>query len=159
MVSASCRCSTANWPSANGRLALSQKAKPRGSAIVTNFTSAAVSYTHLTLPTILSLIDVEPITDRPIDGISLVPLFDGKLAKRGRPIGFESKGQTAWIGDRYKLYSSGKAKGSPQLFDLIADPSEKQDLAKCEPGLAKRLAKELAAWRESCRASATGNDY
>ena len=111
------------------------------------------------LPTILALIDVEPITDRPIDGISLVPLFDGKLAKRGRPIGFESKGQTAWIGDRYKLYFSGKAKGAPQLFDLIADPSEKQDLAKREPGLAKRLAKELTVWRESCRASATGNDY
>ena len=70
-----------------------------------------------------------------------------------------SKGQTAWIGDRYKLYSSGKAKGSPQLFDLIADPSEKQDLAKREPGLAKRLAKELTVWRESCRACATGNDY
>ena len=85
------------------------------------------------LPTILALLDVEPITDRPIDGISLVPLFDGKLAKRGRPIGFESKGQTAWIGDRYKLYFSGKAKGAPQLFDLIADPSEKQDLAKRDP--------------------------
>ena len=111
------------------------------------------------LPTILALLDVEPITNRPIDGISLVRLFDGKLAKRGRPIGFESKGQTAWIGDRYKLYSSGKAKGGPQLFDLIADPSEKQDLAKREPGLAKRLARELAVWRESCRASATGRDY
>ena len=45
------------------------------------------------------------------------------------------------------------------MFDLIADPSEKQDLAKREPGLAKRLAKELAVWLESCRASATGKDY
>ena len=86
-------------------------------------------------------------------------MFDGKLAKRSRPIGFESKGLTARLGDGYKLYSSGKAKGVPQLFDLIADPSEKQDLAKREPGLAKRLAKELAAWRESCRASAAGRDY
>ena len=111
------------------------------------------------LPTILALLGVESITDRPIDGISLVPLFDGKLAKRGRPIGFESKGQTAWIGDRYKLYSNGKAKGTPKLFDLIADPAEKQDLAKREPGLAKRLARELAAWRDSCRASAAGRDY
>ena len=111
------------------------------------------------LPTILALLGVEPITDRPIDGISLVPLFDGKLAKRGRPIGFESKGQTAWIGDRYKLYSNGKAKGTPKLLDLIADPSENQDLAKREPGLAKRLTRELAAWRNSCRASAAGKDY
>ena len=60
---------------------------------------------------------------------------------------------------RYKLYSSGKAKGAPQLFDIITDPSEKQDLAKREAGLAKRLAKELADWRQSCRASAAGRDY
>jgi arylsulfatase A-like enzyme len=111
------------------------------------------------LPTILDLLNTKPITDRPIDGISLVPLFDEKMAKRDRPIGFESKGQTAWIGDRYKLYSSGKTKGGHQLFDLVADPSEKQDLAKRQPGLAKRFVGELAAWRASCRASAAGEDY
>ena len=82
-----------------------------------------------------------------------------RQTQRGRPIGFESKNQTAWIGDRYKLYSTGKAKGGHQLFDLVADPAEKKDLAKRQPGLAKRLAKELADWRKSCRASAAGNDY
>ena len=111
------------------------------------------------LPTLLQLLNIKPITDRPIDGISLVPLFDGKMTQRGRPIGFESKNQTAWIGDRYKLYLTGKAKGGHQLFDLIADPAEKQDLAKRKPDLAKRLAKELADWQKSCRASAAGNDY
>ncbi len=111
------------------------------------------------LPTILDLVGAKPVAGRPIDGISLVPLFDEKMAKRDRPIGFESKGQTAWIGDRYKLYSSGKTKGGHQLFDLVADPSEKQDLAKRQPGLAKRFVGELAAWRASCRASAAGEDY
>ena len=111
------------------------------------------------LPTILALLGIDPINDRPIDGINLLPLFDGKMVERNRPIGFESKGQTAWVGDRYKLYSSGKTKSEHQLFDLIADPSEKQNLVKREPALAKRLAKELADWRESCRASAAGRDY
>ena len=53
-----------------------------------------------------ALIDVEPITDRPIDGISLVPLFDGK-AKRGRPIGFESKAKPR-IGDRFNFTSAAR---------------------------------------------------
>ena len=110
------------------------------------------------LPTILDLLGVEPITDRSIDGISLVPLLDGNMAKRGKPIGFESKGQLAWVGDRYKLYRSGGA-AEFKLFDLVADPSEKTDLTKAQPRLAKRLAGELAAWRASCRASAAGEDY
>ena len=110
------------------------------------------------LPTILDLVGAKPVAGRPIDGISLMPLLDGKLAKRGKPIGFESKGQLAWIGERFKLYRGG---GSAKfnLFDLVADPSEKTDLAKRQPGLAKRLAGELAAWRASCQASAAGEDY
>ncbi|MDP7584991.1 MAG: N-acetylgalactosamine 6-sulfate sulfatase, partial [Verrucomicrobiota bacterium] len=64
----------------------------------------------------------------------------------------------AWIGERFKLYRGG---GSAKfnLFDLVADPSEKTDLAKRQPGLAKRFVGELAAWRASCRASAAGEDY
>jgi len=114
------------------------------------------------LPTLLDLVGAKPVADRPIDGMSLVPLIDGSLAKRGNPIGFESKGQLAWVGDQYKIYSSGKAKnGQPKfkLFDLVADPSEKNDLAKTMPRLAKRLTGELAAWRASCKASAAGKDY
>ena len=110
------------------------------------------------LPTILGLLEAKPVSDRPIDGMSLVPLLDGNLAKRGQPIGFESKGQLAWIGDRYKLYRKGGA-AEFKLFDLVADPSEKNDLAKAKPRLAKRLAGELAAWRASCQASAAGKDY
>ena len=90
--------------------------------------------------------------------MSLVPLLDGKLAKRDRPIGFESKGQLAWIGDRYKLYRKGGA-AEFKLFDLVADPSEKNDLAKAQPRLAKRLAGQLEEWRASCQVSAAGKDY
>ena len=62
----------------------------------------------------------------------ILPLLKNKMTNRGKAIGFESKGQTAWIGDRYKLYSSVKARSEPQLFDLKTDPSEKKNLAKLE---------------------------
>ena len=73
--------------------------------------------------------------------MSLVPLIDGSLAKRGKPIGFESKGQLAWVGDRYKIYSQRQRNGQPKfkLFDLVADPSEKNDLAKTMPRLSQAL--------------------
>lgn len=111
------------------------------------------------LPTILDLLNIKPITDRPIDGISLLPLFKNQMTKRGKSIGFESRGQTAWISDRYKLYFGGKPKDEIQLFDLEKDPSEKQNLAKSKPKLVKQLANELASWRTSCQLSATGKDY
>jgi len=111
------------------------------------------------LPTIIDLVSAKPVANRPIDGISLVPLLDGKLRKRGQPIGFESKGQLAWIDGRYKLYRNSSTAAEFMLFDLVADPSEKTDLAKAKPNLAKRLIGELAAWRASCQASATGKDY
>jgi len=88
-----------------------------------------------------------------------LPLFKNQMTKRGKSIGFESKGQTAWIGDRYKLYFNGKSRDEIQLFDLVTDPSEKQNLAKIKPILAKKLANELATWRRSCQLSATGKDY
>ena len=39
------------------------------------------------LPTVLELAGVEP-PDRPLDGVSLVPLIEGRMAGRPRPLGF-----------------------------------------------------------------------
>jgi hypothetical protein len=41
-------------------------------------------------PTILDVIGMETDKDRPLDGISLLPLFKGEMEKRSRPIGFWS---------------------------------------------------------------------
>ena len=94
----------------------------------------------------------------PIDGISLLPLIEGKMAERPRPIGFESAGQVALIGNRYKIYGKGK---SPryQLYDLIKDPGEKHDLAAEKPDIVKKMAAILERWRASCKDSLAGKDY
>ncbi len=44
----------------------------------------------------------------PIDGVSLLPLIEGKMKQRPMPIGFESAGQVALIGNRYKIYSANR---------------------------------------------------
>jgi arylsulfatase A-like enzyme len=118
------------------------------------------------LPTILEIIGAEQTDKRPLDGISLVPLFKGKMKERGQPIGFQSAGQVALISDRYKIYGSGGRKKEQELmlpklklFDLKKDPSEKKDLAAQHPDIIKKMAVTLKQWRESCRHSDTGGDY
>jgi len=118
------------------------------------------------LPTILEIIGAEQTDKRPLDGISLVPLFKGKMKERGQLIGFQSAGQVALISDRYKIYGSGGRKKEQKLtlpklklFDLKKDPSEKNDLAAQHPDLIKKMTATLKQWRKSCRHSDTGGDY
>ena len=118
------------------------------------------------LPTILEIIGAKQTDKRPLDGISLVPLFKGKMKERGQPIGFQSAGQVALISDRYKIYGSGGRKKEQELtlpklklFDLKKDPSEKNDLAAQHPDLIKKMTATLKQWRKSCRHSDTGGDY
>ncbi|MDE2679746.1 MAG: sulfatase-like hydrolase/transferase [Verrucomicrobiota bacterium] len=118
------------------------------------------------LPTILDLIGAEQTDKRPLDGISLVPLFKGEMKARGNPIGFQSAGQVALISDRYKIYGSGGRKKEQELtlpklklFDLKKDPFEKNDLAAQHPDLIKKMTGTLEQWRKSCRHSDTGGDY
>jgi len=115
------------------------------------------------LPTILEIIGAKQTDKRPLDGISLLPLFDGKMKERGQPMGFQSSGQVALIGDRYKIYGSGKKQDTSlpalKLFDLKKDPGEKNDLAGKHPDLVKKMSATLEQWRRSCRRSDTGGDY
>lgn len=118
------------------------------------------------LPTILEIIGAKQTDKRPLDGISLMPLFKGKMKERGQPIGFQSAGQVALISDRYKIYGSGGRKKEQELtlpklklFDLKKDPSEKNDLAAQHPDLIKKMTATLKQWRKSCRHSDTGGDY
>jgi len=95
---------------------------------------------------------------RPYDGMSLLPLFDGKLDRRSRPIGFQSQKQRALTDDRYKLYQ--KAEDAPlELYDLIDDPRETTDIAEAHPEIVKTMAAQLDEWQASCAASLEGCDY
>jgi arylsulfatase A-like enzyme len=134
------------------------------------------------LPTILDVVGVELPDRRPVDGISLVPVFEGKLHERPVPIGFQFGGKLALTDNRYKLvyYPEKQAKrrnrqnraarrgAEPRgpdasrqymLFDLVDDPAETTDLAADHPDVVRRMAATLEAWEASCRQSAEGEDY
>ncbi len=94
----------------------------------------------------------------PLDGLSLMPLLEGKMAERPRRIAFQSRDQLALSGNRHKLVSTDGGK-TWMLFDLAADPGERTDLAAEKPKLVAEMRAELEAWSASCERSAAGQDY
>ncbi len=96
---------------------------------------------------------------KPVDGISLKPLFTRELASRGQPIGFRYTAKRALVDDRYKLLTENLGGGSFQLYDLQADPNETRDLSTEQPEIAARMRKQLLDWNASMDASFAGKDY
>ena len=125
------------------------------------------------LSTILEIVGADYPDKRPTDGISLIPVIEGKRTERPRPIGFLHRGRVAMTDNRYKIvkYPPEKkqrsnvkqkrettADGRPfLLFDLIADPGESNNIAAKHPEIVKRLALQLEVWQESCWRSANNH--
>ncbi len=110
-------------------------------------------------PTVLDVLNIKIKGQaKPIDGVSLLPLIQGKMNKRPVPIAFESGSQVSLTDNRYKIYSKNKGK-TYMLFDLIEDPGEKKDLAAEKPQILQSMKATLTKWRNSCKDSLAGKDY
>ncbi|MDF1862329.1 MAG: sulfatase-like hydrolase/transferase [Verrucomicrobiales bacterium] len=73
------------------------------------------------------------------------------------------RGARVMLDNRYKLVvHDGKNEGSDpkrELFNLRADPGEKEDLSTVEPAVLEGMQKSLHDWQESVLESLTGADY
>jgi arylsulfatase A len=97
------------------------------------------------------------------DSASLVSLLDGTCSTRNAPVVHHSVGGMFAIRDgRWKLIlgngSGGRERpsGRPfekpyQLYDMVSDPAEANDLIDTHPGIAETLAAKLDQFRESGR--------
>jgi len=122
-------------------------------------------------PTVMDIVGIKgPYPVEPLDGISFLPLIEGKMTERPRPIGFwhyaprkgkeafgKNEGQAAWTDNRYKLHRLGPERY--ELYDLAADPQEKDDLSASKPEIVRKMKGELDAWQESVLKSFRGEDY
>jgi len=115
------------------------------------------------LPTVLDVLGLPLPEDRAYDGVSLLPLIQGRMKKRPKPIGFQHGVQAAWSDNRYKLVhnrrtrrlrsDNGKTPVSEwELYDLVADPGETKNIAALKPGITASMRAALEKWRASCRA-------
>jgi len=111
-------------------------------------------------PTVADILGLpESVMVKPVDGLSLKPLFARELAGRGHPIGFRFHAMRALVDDRYKLLTANLADGNFQLYDLVADPKETRDLSAEQPEVAARMRKQLLDWNATMDASFAGKDY
>lgn len=111
------------------------------------------------------------ISPKPIiDGESLLPLLDGKAQRRGKPAGFlkllgkneknasfdgcdfvkDTRG--VWIDGSHKLIVDGGS-DTACLYDIYADPAEKNNLSGLLPERVSQMRQALVAWQRSCRES------
>lgn len=160
-------------------------------------------------PTLLDITHVTVDNQPPLDGISLVPLIEGKMKARPKPIGFwdhptpgvrtpskewmaslleaqkEGKtvddpsrlrldageikkqypldrfpGHSAWLDWPWKLHRIEKDDSvTVELYHLVHDPQESEDLVEQEPAWAATMRAELEAWLASVVRSLNGADY
>ncbi len=110
-------------------------------------------------PTIMDILDLHPEEQpEPLDGITLLPLIEGTMTSRSKPIAFESRNQLGLIDNRYKIYSGDDGK-TFELYDIIEDPDESKDLSSLNPQLVDNMKKILLKWKQSCNKSRKGMDY
>lgn len=126
--------------------------KPR----VTNYPACVMDL----FPTVAEIVGLpESEMTKPLDGLSLKPLFAKELGERRAPIGFRYQARRALTDDRFKLLTENLSVGKFELYDLIADPRESRDLSAERPEIFARMKQQLLDWNASMNASFAGKDY
>ncbi|CAN5638087.1 sulfatase-like hydrolase/transferase [soil metagenome] len=109
---------------------------------------------------------------QPLDGISLMPLFQGTMESRSKAMPFwahkQNMGGHAVLLDwPYKLHlNPAAAKQAKEekvaatlLYDVSKDPKETTDLAAKEPERVAKMKVQLQQWQASVEKSLSGADY
>ncbi|MBI4803539.1 MAG: sulfatase [Elusimicrobia bacterium] len=108
------------------------------------------------MPTVLELLAV-PV-NKEAQGVSLVPLIaGGKPEKDFNRFVYSEAGFHKWAvraGEWKLIYESGKY----ELFDLVNDRSETENLAEKNPAVVYELAQELMSWRRRTRTAKSPDD-
>lgn len=94
-------------------------------------------------PTLAALAGIRRAGDRPFDGISLAPWLLGKPVPAPDRVLFQHwAGRVSARDQRYRLDAGGK------LFDMVADPGQKKDVATEHPEDLERLSAAAARWKK-----------
>ena len=98
---------------------------------------------------------------KPQDGQSLVPVFDEEPVARDKPIPFAYRSHLALIDNRHKILelSDNQGRRRWELYDLVDDPAEQDNLLEQRPELARNMKQQLADLAASIGASVDGKDY
>jgi arylsulfatase A-like enzyme len=95
------------------------------------------------LPTLSALAGVKPVSTKPLDGWDFSTLLLGGEWKHGpRELMNYTSGRLSVRTQTHRLDANG------HLYDMVADPSQKQDITAVQPQLAAELAAKAMAWHQ-----------
>ena len=98
------------------------------------------------LPTLAEFAGISADGPKSLDGISFAAELSGVKVERAERFLFGAwNGKSTVRTNRYRMHHTG------ELFDIIADRREKNNLAKSSPDVAKRLSEKLMAWRDEVK--------
>lgn len=103
-------------------------------------------------PTIADLLDLEMPGTTTMDGMSLVPVMQGRMSERPEPIEFWHQGRLALSGNRFKLVRP-EEDADFELYDLQNDPGETEDISGEHPERTTRMREALREWQHSVRST------
>jgi arylsulfatase A-like enzyme len=111
-------------------------------------------------PTIADILDL-PETDllKPVDGISLKPIFKNDISNRDKKIPFRYKDQGALIDNNFKFIATSIQKKEFELYNLENDSGETTDLATQNPMIFNQMKTDFLKWSKSIDSSLNGIDY
>ena len=108
------------------------------------------------LPTIMEVLKIKKSkVSNQLDGISLLPLLEGRMSARPKPIGFCFPGQVSYCNNQYKLYAQD---GVYELYDILKDPEEKNDIQLEKSYIFKHFKKNINQFVLSCKLSFEGKE-
>jgi len=87
----------------------------------------------------------------PLEGISLMPMFEGKGLQRSVPLFWEHEGNRAMRDGQWKIVSRFEGGAWPrrwQLYDMAADRTERRNLAAQQPQRVQAMAAQWEAWAQ-----------
>lgn len=94
------------------------------------------------LPTLADMAGVTVVGDKPLDGVSVKPLLLANADNWPDRMIFSCQGGAVSV--RTQNFRLDRQQ---RLFDLSADSSQRQDVARQHPEIAARLAQAVAAWK------------
>jgi arylsulfatase A-like enzyme len=125
--------------------------------------SKVSSYPASTMDIVPTILDIVGISDskmlKPIDGMSLKPLFNSQIKKRALKIPFRFDDRGAMIDNDIKLIVRSIKKSEFELYNLAVDPKESTDIKDEHRSTFKMIKKDYLDWTVSVENSIEGNDY
>ncbi len=109
------------------------------------------------LPTIIEVLNIDK-SKLPyrLDGISILPLLEGKMSERPVPIGFCFGTQVSYSDNQYKVYAKNSVF---EMYDLVNDPYEKNSLVLENQAIFDDMKENAIQFVNSCQSSFEGNEY